>query len=79
MYDGLEAKFAFSEIDNINKTYYYIPTIKKREEKLFITIGSMLGVMTNVTVKIIENGRKFLHDWSKFAKLKQITICSPNR
>ena len=30
----------------------------------------MLGVMTNLTVKIIENGKRFLHNWSKFKNLK---------
>ena len=54
--DGVEAKFAFSEIDTLVKRFYYLPIIKKRTNKLFVTVGSMLGVMTNVTVRIFENG-----------------------
>lgn len=54
--DGVEAKFAFSEIDSVIKRFYYLPIIKQRTNKLYITVGSMLGVMTNVTVRIFENG-----------------------
>ena len=68
--DGFEAKFAFSEIDDTAKTYYYIPTVIKKASRLYVTVGSMLGVMTNVTVKIFENGKKFLHNWPRFKNLK---------
>ena len=39
----------------------------------------MLGVMTNVTVKIFENGKEFLHDWSKLKNLKYVEVSSSNR
>ena len=77
--DGLEAKFAFSEIDNVRKRFYYIPIIKKKTNRLYITVGSMLGVMTNVTVKIFENGKLFIHKWNSFKKLRSISILSTNR